>query len=274
MHRPLQQLPADEQISPSTSQPGPAGSQTPALQLFEQQAASVAHESPASVHVVVSLHVPPTQPVEQQSAAVVHTTPATLHPPATWHRWTPSTVSAHRPEQQSPGPVHASNVRMHEPDGSVQTPEAHVPLQQFASTEHAPPTGARPPSTEPSQSLSIPSHVSAAPGCTAGSRSLQSLPMPRQPASLYPSPSRSHATCVQLAVAFEQPSIVHAMPSSQLGATPPVQTPGVSSGELHRSTPLQKKPSLHTAAVDAVHATPGVQPTTVHTRPGPHIAES
>lgn len=180
---PLQQLPREEQTSPITSQPGPALRQTPPVQSFEQHCASPVHDVPTVRHVPVSLHTPPTHEVEQQSAAVVQLAPATAQPLTTWQRRVPSTVRAQSPEQQSLASAQVAYVRAQLPAGSVQMPAAQEPLQHWVPVEQAAPFEERPPSTSPSQSLSTPSHGSLTPGWIAASRSLQSVPSPRQPRS-------------------------------------------------------------------------------------------
>ena len=68
---------------------------------------------------------------------------------------------------------------------------------------------------------------------------MQSVPSPKQPASGYPSRSRSQAVYVHAAAAFEQRSVVQTCASLQLTAVPPWQVPGTVVEELHVSRPLQ-----------------------------------
>src|SRR5690606_12652105 len=110
--------------------------------------------------------------------------------------------------------------------------------------------GAQPSSVIPSQSLSVPSQTSVAPGCTFGSLSSQPLPprLPSMPgmvtlAALAPSPSSSRRVLTQAAALESQLSAVQGSPSLQSRGAPPTQPLAAS-----HVPPVVQKSASHAAS--------------------------
>jgi len=160
------------QASPIGSQFALDAAQVVPLQLYEQQSASTEQPSASTWHApLAGPQVVPAQFSEQQSLSIVHGPVSPVHRPVT-QTIAPSTERHWLPAQHSADAVHGSPDAV-QPPAVTQTLPAHRPLQQSAGPVHAPSTG--------TQAASIvPGGASIVPGGASIGVSSSPLPPPPQ----------------------------------------------------------------------------------------------
>ena len=165
---PEQQLPLDEQTSPSELHEPPTVRHWPLvpLQLSPQHSWSVEHDTPIGSHVPPVAHTPlALQNSEQQSDASLQVVPAFAQVCAWTHSLAPLIWVSQRPVQHSAAAVHGELTAEHRsPFPNAHLPDVHVPEQHSALLLQFWLKLLKFSSTTPLQLLSLLSQSSGAPG--------------------------------------------------------------------------------------------------------------